>query len=127
MAAQLRRMVAALFLLFVALALLTEGCATPGGQAVSRDGIISAIASRNANVVYVGLWTLEQNGMAVPKIEFDKPYSEAEPKLRTLIDRLSHLPSDRRTELDESFRYHRTIYSPIFSPNSFLSGAGWAY
>jgi uncharacterized protein YceK len=127
MAALLRRIFAALFLLFLALALLTGGCATLRSQAVSRDGIISAIASRNPNLVYVALWTLEQNGMAVPKIEFDKPYSEAEPKLRTLIDRLSRLPSDRQTELDESFRYHLTIYNPLFSPNSSLSDNGWTY
>jgi beta-glucanase (GH16 family) len=83
--------------------------------------IISHLESRGRTVAYLALWTLRKNGFDVSDIQFDKPYAEAQPKLRRLADTLRQLPASKLTELDESLKYHTRIYSPIWSSG----GQGW--
>ena len=83
--------------------------------------IISHLESRGRTAAYLALWTLRKNGFDVPDIQFNKPYAEAQPKLRALADKLRQLPASKLTELDESLKYHTRIYSPIWSSG----GEGW--
>ena len=83
--------------------------------------IISHLESRDRTAAYLALWTLRKNGFDVSDIQFDKPYAEAQPKLRRLADTLRQLPASKLTELDESLKYHTRIYSPIWSSG----GQGW--
>ncbi len=87
----------------------------------SQARIISHLGSRGRNATYLALWTLRTNGFNVPDIQCNKSYAEAQPKLRKLADRLRQLPASKLVELDESLKYHTSIYSPIWSSG----GEGW--
>ncbi len=71
---------------------------------------------------FLALATLSDNGFAVPKIQYDKPYAEAWPKLRKLAEQLRQLPAAKLADLDKSLKYHWTIYPSMDWP---IAAAGW--
>ena len=105
--------------------LMTSGCTSLATKDTSDDGIVSALESRDRTAVYIALWTLRQNGFAIPEIQLEGPYSDAEPALKELVGRLAQLPWVRLRELDESYYYHEIIYSPVHSPRPGSGGEGW--
>jgi hypothetical protein len=97
------------------LVVLASGCTSSALEKAVHGGIVHGIESRDRNTVRVALWTLQSNGFDIPEIDFDGPYSEAEPKLKRLVDQVARLPAARLRKLDKSYRYHYTIYSPVFA------------
>ncbi len=84
-------------------------------QSTTKPEIISALESGTRTRTYVALWTLRRNNFAVPQVDFNKPYSAAEPELQKLVQQLAQLPQAELAKLDESLKYHWKIYSPIWS------------
>jgi hypothetical protein len=103
------------------LLLLAPGCTSSVAKNARHEGIISALESRDHIAVDIALWTLRQNGFDVPEIALEGPYAEAKPELKKLADKLGQLPPAQLRELDESHRYHQTIYSPRLRSG----GKGW--
>jgi hypothetical protein len=110
------RLVATIFL-----AVLVGGCATPNPHTVADSEIISALESGSRTSTHIALWTLKNNGFTIPKIELEKPYAEARPKLKRFAAELLRLPKSKLSQLDESLKYHGSIYSPF----RFEDGQGW--
>ncbi|MFC1601188.1 M56 family metallopeptidase [Candidatus Sumerlaeota bacterium] len=79
-----------------------------------KSDIISTLESRSRSGTYVALGALRQNGFTVPTIDFDKPYTEAQPELKQLTAKLTQLPKAKLAELNQSLAYHWRIYSPIW-------------
>lgn len=104
------------------LAYLALGCTTTKPPSIAKGELVSALESKHRNAVYIALWTLDKNKYGVPEIEYKKPYSQAQPKLRKLVQMLEQLPEDKLAELNKSFKYQRSIYSPIYGPENI---AGW--
>ena len=83
--------------------------------------LINALQSRHCNQTNIALWTIEEDGLPIPPIDFTKSYSQAEPDLNLLIDFLMQLPETKLDSLDDSFNYHKSIYSPYY----WDGGEGW--
>ena len=83
--------------------------------------LIQALQSRHRNLTNIALWTLEKDGLPIPPIDFTKPYSQAEPDINELVDLLLQLPNSKLDSLDDSFDYHKSIYSPYY----WDGGEGW--
>lgn len=93
-------------------------CSTTGAT-TNEAKIVSSLASTNRNEVYVALWTLEKSGHVVPKhIDFKAPYENNRKHLERLAGGLKKLGPARLMELDNTLEYHRSIYSPMWSPIS---------
>ena len=108
-------------LMLVSLIMIAGGCETSKAPSAANAEIISSLESQSRTTTYVALWTLEQNGVSIPEIDFEKPYDSATPQLKQLAEELAALPQDRLSELDESLKYHWSIYSPMWSEG----GNGW--
>lgn len=87
--------------------------------------LISALESKNINSTYLALKALRTNDFKTPKIDYKKPYAEAEPKLKTLIKALRELSEEKRAKFDKSMNYYRSIHSPMGPPGS--EAEGWKY
>jgi uncharacterized protein YceK len=113
------RMLAVLLLV----AVVTTGCRTVESKSHTTGGLVSALQSKHRNATHIALWTLDSNKIPVPKLDLAKPYSQVEPALKKLVARLQTMSEPKLRELDESFKYHRSIYSPFWSSG----GDGWEY
>ena len=101
------------------------GCVTPAPAKVDKGSqignLIGALESKRRNATYVALWTLRQNNYTVPDIDFDRPYSESQPKLKKLAEMLQKLSENELAKLEKSHKYYSTIYSPMYGPGQ----KGW--
>jgi beta-glucanase (GH16 family) len=88
----------------------------------SEAKILWSLESGNRTDTFLALETLGKNGFTVPKVQFDKPYADAWPKLRKLADELRRLPASKLADLDKSLKQHWTIYPSIDWP---IAAAGW--
>ena len=80
---------------------------SPKPTAAEYHGILNAFAQRDRNIVSVALWTLDRNGIPVPqRLDFNAPYSEAQPQIREILHSLRELPPEKLSQLDLSFAYH---------------------
>jgi hypothetical protein len=109
-------------ILLVGLLITTAGCSSPPRSGTPATGkehkILTTLAARNRNAVYVALWTLEKNGIPLTEnVSFDSSYSEALPKIEAIRQRLQTLPESQLSALDQSLAYHWKIYSPIWGSN----------
>ena len=91
-----------------------------GGNVATKSensvGLMSALESRDKNMVHIALWTLEKNDIDIPKqIKFDEEYVVSRSYIEQLSKQISSLEKERRNQLDESMKYHISIYSPIWA------------
>ncbi len=114
-------MKANIIFVMIGLVSIAGGCGPSVAPSAAKAEIVSSLESRNRATTHVVLWTLEQNGFSVPQIDFEKPYHVAAPQLQQLSEELADLPPSKLSELDESLKYHWSIYSPIW----FEGGDGW--
>ncbi len=122
-------MKAMLTILTVVLAIAASGCESSAPSDVpepdvpepdvteldlSKPDIVNWLGSGSRTYTYIAIWTLRKNGFNPPKIDFGKPYVEAEAELEQLIAELSLLPVSKLSELNKSLEYNSSIYSPIW-------------
>ncbi len=102
----------------ISLVAIAGGCNTSTSPSITKPEIISSLESGSRTATHIALWTLRDNSLSVPKIDLEKPYLEARPKLKHLTEDLERLPESRLLELDKSLKHHWSIYSPIWSEGS---------
>lgn len=83
--------------------------------------LIHALQSRHRDLTNIALWTIEEEGLPIPPIDFTEPYSPAEPDLNILVDFLLQLPDSKLDSLDDSFDSNKSLYSPHYLDD----GEGW--
>jgi len=99
----------------------TSSKGVSAAPSTSPHKIIATLSSPNRNILYVTLWTLEQNGVALPNtISLDHPYVQIAPHLQRLAQSLSQLSQSRLDELDRSLDYYNSIYSPVWSDDTWV-------